>query len=291
MGPYLEVSTRWVLALSAIVVASVVAFAGELTLRPLSLPNGQGGIGFDDLGFASSLRRVLIPAGRSGNLDLIDPDTLEVTVIPGFSSRTAFGGGHGQGVTSADVGRGLLFATDRDAKQLNVVDPKSRAIIATAPLASGPDYVRFVASNDEVWVTEPGAQRIEVFSLPADRVRKPVHADFISIVGGPESLLIDAKRGRGYTHLWGDTTLAIDLKTRKVAARWKNGCKGSRGIAMDDARGFLLVGCEEGKLSVLDLSTGARMGRASSGAGSISSHTIPRCITLICQGKTARQWR
>jgi hypothetical protein len=36
---------------------------------------------------------------------------------------------------------------------------------------------------------------------------------------------------------------------------------------MDDARGFLFVGCDEGKLSVLDLNTGAQLGSASSGSG------------------------
>ena len=36
---------------------------------------------------------------------------------------------------------------------------------------------------------------------------------------------------------------------------------------MDDARGFLLVGCDEGKLTVLDLNTGAQLGSASSGDG------------------------
>src|SRR5262249_46133946 len=36
---------------------------------------------------------------------------------------------------------------------------------------------------------------------------------------------------------------------------------------MDDARGFLFVGCEEGKLSVLDLKSGVRLGQASSGDG------------------------
>jgi hypothetical protein len=36
---------------------------------------------------------------------------------------------------------------------------------------------------------------------------------------------------------------------------------------MDDSRGFLLVGCAEGELSVLDLSTGAQLGQASSGDG------------------------
>jgi len=256
------------LSLALIVLVATAAVGAEgLTVAPLTLPNGRGGIGFDDMGFSPSLRRVLVPAGRSGNLDLIDPDTLEVTPISGFSTRSAFGGGHGQGVTSADAGRGLLFATDRDARRLNVIDPKSRSVISTAPLASGPDYVRFVVATDEVWVTEPSAQRIEIFSLPSDGTPEPKHVDFISIPGGPESLLIDTKRERAYTHLWSDTTLAVDLKTRKLLAHWKNGCKGSRGIAMDDARGFLLVGCDEGKLSVLNLSTGAQLGQASSGDG------------------------
>ncbi len=36
---------------------------------------------------------------------------------------------------------------------------------------------------------------------------------------------------------------------------------------MDPARGFLFVGCDEGKLKVLDLNTGAQLGSASSGSG------------------------
>ena len=256
--------SKYVLAVSCI---GVIAASSAIMSTPLPLPGGESGIGFDDMGFAPSIHKVLVPAGRSGNLDLIDPDTMQVTAIGGFSSRRSFGGGHGQGVTSADEGRGLLFATDRDAKMLDVVDPITQSVIATAPLASGPDYVRYVSATNEVWVTQPGAARIEVFSLPTSGGSKPVHVDFISIAGGPESLIIDNKRGRAYTHLWTDTTLAIDLKTRKIAARWKNGCRGSRGIAMDDARGFLFAGCDEGKLNVLDLNTGAQLGSASSGSG------------------------
>jgi hypothetical protein len=246
---------------------AILAASGTISPTPLALPGGEGGIGFDDMGFAPSIHKVLVPAGRSGNLDLIDPDTKQVTAIGGFSSRTSFGGGHGQGVTSADEGRGLLFATDRDAKKLNVIDAKAGSVVATAPLASGPDYVRYVSTTGEVWVTQPGAARIETFALPQNGAPKPAHIDFISVPGDPESLVIDNKRGRAYTHLWTDTTVAIDLKSRKVSARWKNGCKGSRGVAMDDARGFLFVGCDEGKLSVLDLKTGAQLGSASSGSG------------------------
>jgi len=195
--------------------------------------------------FASLLRKILVPAGRSGTLDLVDPDTKQVTAISGFSSRGSLAGGHGQGVTSVDEGRGLLFATDRDARQLDVVDPKTRSVIATARLASGPDYVRYVSTTDEVWVTEPRAARIEIFSLPQSGAPRPAHLTFISISSGPESLTIDNARGRAYTHLWADTTLAINLKSHEVSARWENGCRHSRGIAMDPARGHLFVGCAE----------------------------------------------
>src|SRR5712692_8174025 len=91
-----------------------LAASGAITPTPLALPGGDGGIGFDDMMFAPSLHKVLVPAGRSGNLDLIDPDTKQITAIGGFRSRASFGGGHSQGVTSADEGHGLLFATDRD---------------------------------------------------------------------------------------------------------------------------------------------------------------------------------
>jgi hypothetical protein len=256
------------LKFSILALAITLVASGEtIALKPLPLPGGESGIGFDDMGFAPSIHKVLVPAGRSGNLDLIDPDTKQVTAIGGFSSRASFRGGHGQGVTSADEGRGLLFATDRDAKRLDIVDPKTKSVVGTAPLASGPDYVRYVSTTGEVWVTQPGASRIEVFSLPAEGAPKPVHLTFISIPGGPESLIIDNTRARAYTNLWADTTLAIDLKSHEVLSRWKNGCRGSRGIAMDDARGFLFVGCEEGKLTVLDLKSGAQLGQTSSGAG------------------------
>jgi hypothetical protein len=257
-------SVKYALALSCV---AMLAASRVITPTPLALPAGESGIGFDDMGFAPSMHKVLVPAGRSGNLDLIDPETKQVTGIRGFSSRASFGGGHGQGVTSADEGHGLLFATDRDAKQLDVVDPKTQSVIGVAPLASAPDYVRYVSTTEQVWVTEPSAARIEVFSLLHNGPSKPVHVDFISVPGGPESLIIDNMRAHAYTHLWTDTTIAINVNSRKVSARWKNGCKGSRGVAMDNARGFLFVGCDEGKLSVLDLSTGAQLGQVSSGDG------------------------
>src|SRR5437588_10491518 len=88
---------------------------------PLSLPDGGGGIGFDDLRYDAASGMLLIPAGRTGNVDLVDPRTRAVTPIGGFSKVARYDAGHGQSVTSVDAGEGALFATDRTALTLAVV--------------------------------------------------------------------------------------------------------------------------------------------------------------------------
>jgi len=242
--------------------------AVDLRTLPVPLPGGDGGIGFDDLGFARGLGKLLVPAGRTGNLNLVDPASRQIVPIGGFSSQRSFGKGHGEGTTSADYGRGLIFATDRTARKLVVLDPGARTVVAKADLAGSPDYVRWVEPSGEIWVTQPDSDRIEIFSLPASGPPVPAHKEFVATPGGPESLVIDAGHGRAYTHLWKATTLAIDVKTRAIVARWPNGCAGSRGIALDAARGFLFVGCAEGKAVVLDLHhDGAVLGTLSAGAG------------------------
>jgi hypothetical protein len=236
------------------------------TPASLVLPGGEGGVGFDDLMFSPALHRVLAPAGRTGKLDLIDPKTQKVESIGGFSTDTdKFGGGHGEGTTSADAGGGFIFASDRSRREVEIVDPKSSKIVGTAKLSEGPDYVRWVEPAHEVWVTEPGHKQIEFFALDGGKlVRKGV----LDVPGGPESLVIDATRGRAYTHTWDDASVAIDIAKHKEAARWKNGCTASRGIALDEKRGLLFVGCDEGKATVLDIAhDGKQLASAGTGKG------------------------
>ncbi len=234
----------------------------------IEIPGGEGGIGFDDLRYSRSLDRVLVPAGRTGNLCLVDPGSGAIETIPGFGKAEGFAGGHGDGTTSVDEARGFLFAIDRTTKEVVVADPKSKRVVSKAPLAGDPDYVRFVASTKEVWVTEPDAEQIEVFDAGDVPASAPRSLARIAVPGGPESLVVDETRHRAYTHLWEGTSLAIDLKDRKIAARWPNGCGGSRGIALDEAKGFLFVGCAEGRAAVLDVAhDGQELSRATTGSG------------------------
>jgi DNA-binding beta-propeller fold protein YncE len=95
-----------------------------------------------------------------------------------------------------------------------------------------------------------------------------VHAAFLSVPGGPESLVVDAARRRAYTNLWKAKTLAIDVKSRKILERWDNGCADSRGIALDRQNNFVFAACAEGKAVVLDAAHGGKiLGSATSGSG------------------------
>lgn len=230
------------------------------------LPGTPPGIGFDDLRYSAALHRVLVPSGRSGRLNLIDPATLTVSSIKGFSARAQYGGGHDDGPTSVDEGRGLLFVTDRSSQRLLVVDPKTKTISKAVKLAAEPDYVRFVARTNELWVTEPSAARIEIFALSPDNT--PAAVATIPVTDGPESLVIDAARSRAYTHRWHKTTLAIDLTSRAITAEWPNACEASRGIALDEARGWLFSGCSEGTAAVLDVAhDGKLLSKVAYGSG------------------------
>lgn len=249
----------WVMCLGFIVgCQGNLPAATELTASPVSLPGGSAGIGFDDLLYSLQLKQVIVPAGRTGSLDLVDPQTLKVTTLNGFSAQNQFGGGHGEGTTSADFGKGYLFAIDRTAMRLDMVDPISKTILGFAAVASSPDYVRFVEATGEVWVTEPDHEQIEVFSLGSGTPPTLTAAGVIHVSGGPESLVIDPTRQQAYTHLWGGATVAIQLKTRALVSQWPNGCIGSRGIALDETHGFLFAGCVEGKVFVLDVEHGGQ---------------------------------
>lgn len=242
---------------------------GGTAARNVPLPGGASGIGFDDLIFAPGLRKVIAPGGATGNLVLIDPSSLALTVIGGFSpSQGQYKSGHDDGTTSADEGRGLLFAIDRTAMRLDVVDPVVKAIVASASLGASPDYVRWVETTNEIWISEPDSEQIEVFSIPPGNKPTPSHIANIPIKGGPESLVIDPTRKRAFTHLWNGSSIAIDVTTRSVVSTWGNGCNGSRGIAIDVAKGFLFVGCSEGKAVVLDVEhDGKQLASVSVGSG------------------------
>jgi hypothetical protein len=260
---------RSALAICLLLVAPAPAFAAEVkapTPVTIALPGGEGGIGFDDLGYSATLRRVLVPGGRTGRLFLVDPATNAVTSISGFGTAPTYSGGHRDGITSVSEGAGFLFVTDRTRRELCIVDPAKKKIVSRAPLGAGPDYVRWMEPTHEIWVTEPESTRFEVYRLEDGKPPRAVRVAAVATERGPESLVPDLKHRRAYTNVMGGTA-AIDLRLRSATALWGNACNGASGIALDNDRGFLFVACFAGGIRVLDLASGAIVDSTRLGAG------------------------
>ncbi|HVB84110.1 MAG TPA: hypothetical protein VND63_04445 [Rhodanobacteraceae bacterium] len=257
----------FLLAAAVALALATTAAAGAATTL-LKIPGGAHGLGFDDLGYAPALGRVLVPAAQSGALVLVDPANDALRVLADVVPAGAAVSGHDAGTTSADYGEGLLFASDHAHMAVVAVDPRTGAVVARAQLAGGPDYVRYVAPLHQVWVSEPHLKQIERFSVTAGAHPMLARVGAISVPGGPESLVIDATRGQAYSNEWKDHTVTISLKHPQVTARWANSCEGSRGLALDAAGHTLFVGCKEGKVVALDLDHAGRIeASAKVGAG------------------------
>jgi DNA-binding beta-propeller fold protein YncE len=256
---------------TAVLVAALVVSARDAPSAaptPLALPGGEGGIGFDDLRFSRELHRVIVPAGRTGRVDLVAPGTGALESIEAFQATASRARGHEVGTTSADAGGGTVFAIDRTTRTLAALDPRTRSVVARTKLAGGPDYVRWVEGAGEVWVTEPDRETVETFRFEPGPKPALSGTGAIAVPGGPESLVVDPASSRAYTNTFRDATVAIDTRSHAVVGRWANGCAGARGIALDAARGLVFVGCAEGKAVALDVAHGGKVvGEAKTGKG------------------------
>lgn len=257
--------------LTGLIPLSALAAATPTLLAPqavIQIPGGEHGISFDDIGYASALNRITIPAGATGNLVLIDPTTDALTIIPGVSAPPPAHHKHRrEGTTSAMFAEGYLFASDHNPEEEVVaINPRTHAIVGRTHLESGADYVRYVARTHEIWVTEPGKQQIQVFKLSV--APKPVLTPetVIHIAGGPEALEIDNARNRAYSNLDKSKTVEMELTTHKVLAEWPNTCKGSNGIAIDEKHDHVFVACNDKMVTLAPADHGKVLASVSAGA-------------------------
>jgi DNA-binding beta-propeller fold protein YncE len=240
----------------------------ELKASTIQLTDTPRAVSFDDMSFDQKMGAVIIPAAETGKLLLVKPDTLAVKAISGFSQK-AQSVGAVSGSTSATTGRGFIFALDRGALKIDVIDPAVGQIITSAPVAAAPDYIRYVTARNELWVTEKAASQIEIFGLPDGDPFTPFSTGVIPVPNGPEGLLIDRIRGLAYTNQpKSGTTAVIQVQTHGIIAEWGNGCSKARGMAIDEQQGYLFVACNEGKVVIMDVkNNGQQLASQNFGAG------------------------
>jgi DNA-binding beta-propeller fold protein YncE len=226
--------------------------------RVIELPGAADNIDFDDIVYSPALQRVLVPARESG-LYLIEPDSGNATRVQRSGS-----------VASADEGRGLLFLADRSGGTISVVDAADGRPLSSISTMSAPDYVRYISTTGELWVTEPEASPsgIEIFAVDEGAVPGLRQVAFIPVPEGPEGFTSSATRQMAYTHA-GSDLVAIDVASRTVTARWPTGCDGTHGFPRIAERlGVVLASCaSDGAVSLLDLDGGRQLGRHEVGGG------------------------
>ena len=233
----------------------------------ISLPGGPP-VGMDFLTYDRTTNRVWVPAGNTGNVDVIDVSTGKVSAIGGFATAPPRKPGRPRmGPSSATVGEGVVWIGNRGNNQISGYDAKTLAAKGVVQLPSMPDGLAYSKTTHELWATTPGDKTITIARVDG---KTPGPLATIKLEGAPEGYAVDDTRGLFYTNLEDrDRTLVIDIKTRKVIGNWPAGCgsEGPRGLALDTVHRWLFVACTNG-METLDLRhDGKLLGRITTGAG------------------------
>jgi hypothetical protein len=242
-----------------------IPIVAALLATAISLPGGPP-VGMDYLTYDPAANRVWIPAGNTGDVDVLDVATGKLTSIHGLATAPPRRVDRPRmGPSSATVGDGVVWVGNRGDNQLHGFDAKTLVAKGVIQLPSMPDGVAYVRSTRELWVTTPRDQSITIAkTAPATPLAT------IKLAGAPEGYAVDDARGVFYTNLEDkDQTLTLDIKTRKVIASWPAGCgaDGPRGLSLDSARRWLFVACTDGA-RVLDVAhDGKLLGAITTGGG------------------------
>jgi DNA-binding beta-propeller fold protein YncE len=245
----------------------------DYEVTPIALPGASGVVTLDYFAFDRSTGKLWVPAGNTGNVDVIDEGSDAVSQVTGFKTGDVELRGRKVplGPTAVSVGDGVVYIGNRGDSSLCVIDAqtlKRGERLEVAPPSAGPaaapDAVVYVAATKELWITT-GAPPIGVAS--ADKaiqvfdVSDPGHLKLklkIPLDGSAEGYAVDNQHGLFYTNIEETgKTAAIDVRSHKVVAEWKVH-DDLQGLTLDSARGFLFVACGDHVVS-LDVSHNGRV--------------------------------
>jgi hypothetical protein len=231
-----------------------VATNGEMpTVDHVALAGRSAG--YDDLRFSPQLGKVLAVPSGTATLYMIDPDSMAVAMaaVPG-------------GAESVDASANAIYVLDRSNDAILAIDTTSLTTTHTQGTTGNPDYVRFSPTSNEVWVTLPGRNEIEI--LDATTLAPVATID----VPSPEGLTFDST-GLAYTQS-GGRMIQIDVARRTAMAEWDTGCGASHGFPqVDEAYGLAIAGCSSnGGIAVTTTSGEKRAGFEAGGDAAILAH-------------------
>jgi DNA-binding beta-propeller fold protein YncE len=243
-------------------------------LKPIALPGATGAVALDYFAYDRATRKLWVPASNTGSVDVIDDATDTVSQVTGFrTSEVELRGRKVMlGPTAVSIGDGVAYIGNRGDSSLCIIDTHSLErgeCLQVAPPSAGraaaPDGVVYVAATHELWITT-GAPPLGISSadksLQVFDASDPRHLKLktkIQLDGSAEGYAVDNQRGLFYTNIEETgNTVAIDVRSRKVVAKWNAGSADLQGLALDNARNFLFVACGDHVVS-LDLNYGGKI--------------------------------
>jgi DNA-binding beta-propeller fold protein YncE len=237
----------------------------------------------DYLAYDPAHDRIWVPAGNTGNVDVVDVPTGKVSALGGFATAPPSRPGRpNRGPSSATVGDGVVWIGNRADNRVCAVDARTLQMGACVVLPSMPDGLAWVAATHELWATTPRDRTLTIVPVAGGKPGAPAT---IKLDGEPEGYAVDGARGIFYTNFEDkDRTLAIDVRTRKIVGTFAPGCgaEGPRGLALDGARDLLFVACTSGA-AALDMAHGGRVAsRLATGGGvdNIDYHPAKRLLYI-----------
>ena len=179
-----------------------------------------------------------MPAGNTGNIDVIAVATGKVTVLGGFPTALPRRPGRPRmGPSSATVADHDVWVGNGGDNRLLAFNAQTLGAAGAVQLDVMPDGLAYVARTHELWATTPADKGIKVISLEG---KVPRQVADVKVDGSPEGYAVDESSGVFYTNLEDkDRTVAIDIRTRKIVANWPSGCgaEGPRGLASTENDG------------------------------------------------------
>jgi hypothetical protein len=248
--------------------------------HPVSLLGPDAGpVSMDYLGYEATTDTVWIPGGNTGRVFVMDAQSEQLQSIEGFPVREL--NGRVLGTSSVTFGPHSAYVGNRADASVCSIDLASHKRGGCVTLNVPPDGLAYVGSTAEVWATLPRTKSIAVLATSETGLTQTVQ---VQLDGVPEGFAVDPRRGRFYTNLEDkDETLALDLTTRAVVARWKTGCgdKGPRGLALDVDRGLLFVACTDGFVGLLLERNGYQVAGLVTGSGVDNPAIVPGLMRLF----------
>ncbi len=249
-------------------------------LKRINLPGANGVVALDYFAYHRATGKVWVPASNTGSVDVIDEKTDAVSPITGFPTGEIERRGKKitVGPTAASIGNGVVYIGNRGNATLCVIDAKTftrgECVPASPDRDVTPDGVLYVAATREVWITTRptlGADPAAAKSLQVFDASDPQRLKWkskIPLDDLAEGYAVDNQRGLFYTNIE-DTgaTVAIDVRTHNIVAKWNPGSSDLQGLALDTARRFLFVACGDHVVSVDAAHNGKIIDTLPTGAG------------------------